>query len=114
VLAVAVVATQLLVGLVETVQQIAVLVMVEMPLPELPESMDAVVAVVQVDQEMRQEQQAVMASYSLPLIFSHELPTTTMVQQAEFQRYLSILKQFLVRLSQLQPKEPFRSQDLHS
>ena len=69
----------------ETVPQIAVQVMVEMPQQELPESMVEAAAAARVDQEIQQVQQAVMASYLLPLIFSLELLTTAIVQQVEHQ-----------------------------
>jgi hypothetical protein len=40
-------------------------------------------AAARVDQEIQQVQQAVMALYLLPLIFSLELLTTAIVQQVE-------------------------------
>jgi hypothetical protein len=66
----------------------------EMLPPELLESIVAVVVAVQVDQEMQQVQQVAMALCLSPLIFFRALLTTTMVQQAEYRRCLSILKQF--------------------
>jgi hypothetical protein len=83
--AVAVAVTRRLAVSAETVPQIAVQVMVEMPQPELPESMVEAAVAARVDQEIQQVQQAVMALYLLPLIFSLELLTTAIVQQVEHQ-----------------------------